>query len=95
MVERVDESINFDWGSGPITPYGRDFVGVRWWGKVRPTTNEEYTFYVVADDAVRLYVDHELLIDAWDDDRIQHLSMTIASLEMAAMRILGGLSLRS
>ena len=71
VVERVDESINFDWGSGPITPYGRDFVGVRWWGKVRPTTNEEYTFYVVADDAVRLYVDHELLIDAWDDDRIQ------------------------
>lgn len=71
VVERVDESINFDWGSGPITPYGRDFVGVRWWGKIRPTTNEDYTFYVIADDAVRVYVNHMLLIDAWEDDSIQ------------------------
>ena len=71
VVERVDESINFDWGSGPITPYGRDFVGVRWWGKIRPTTTEDYTFYVIADDAVRVYVDHELLIDACEDDSIQ------------------------
>jgi hypothetical protein len=70
-MERVDESIHFDWGSGPITPYGRDFVGVRWWGKVRPTTNEDYTFYVIADDGVRLYVDHKLLIDVWEEDRIQ------------------------
>ena len=70
VMERVDESINFDWGPGAVTPYGRDFVSVRWWGKVRPTTNEEYTFYIVADDGVRVFIDHDLVIDAWEDDHV-------------------------
>ena len=70
VIERVDPTINFDWGSGIITQFGRDYVSVRWWGKVRPLTTELYTFYLNADDGVRLYVGHELLLDMWGDSPI-------------------------
>jgi hypothetical protein len=64
-IERVDGLLNFNWGMGSITMFGRDYVSIRWWGKVQPKTSEEYTFYVNADDGVRLFVDHNLLIDDW------------------------------
>ena len=66
VVERVDPTINFDWGSEIITQYGRDYVSARWWGKVSPSTSELYTFYLIADDGARLYIDHNLVIDSWD-----------------------------
>ena len=67
VIERIDPTINFDWGTGVLTNYGRDYVSVRWTGKVLPSTTEEYTLYAYADDGVRLYVDHVLLIDSWDE----------------------------
>jgi len=68
VIERLDSMLNFDLGSGAITPYGRDYVSIRWWGKLKPDTNELYTFYVAADDGVRLYINHILLVDSWDDN---------------------------
>ena len=65
-LSRVDATLNFNWGTGMITPHGRDFVSARWWGKVRPTTSETYTFYLTADDGARLWIDHKLVIDRWD-----------------------------
>ncbi|KAL7532002.1 hypothetical protein ACHAXR_005653, partial [Thalassiosira sp. AJA248-18] len=70
VIERVDPTISFNWGSDVITQYGRDYVSVRWWGKVRPQTSEPYTFYLNADDGVRLYVDHKLLLDIWEEPSI-------------------------
>jgi len=67
VIERTDATINFDWGTGPITTYGRDYVSARWWGKVKPLTTEDYTFYASGDDGVRLYIDHVLVIDSWDE----------------------------
>eukprot|EP00804_Cyclotella_cryptica_P021433 CCRYP_005783-RA/>CCRYP_005783-RA protein AED:0.00 eAED:0.00 QI:831/1/1/1/1/1/3/2372/6166 len=71
VIERVDPTISFNWGSGIITQYGRDFISVRWWGKILPSTSELYTFYLLADDGVRLYVDHNLLIDLWDEHSVE------------------------
>ena len=71
VIERVDPTINFHWGSSIITQYGRDYVSVRWWGKVRPLTSEPYTFYVQADDGVRLYVDHVLILDLWEPHSVE------------------------
>jgi hypothetical protein len=71
VIERVDPTINFDWGSGVITPFGRDYISARWWGKVQPLTSELYTFYLLADDGARLYVDHNLVIDLWDEQPIE------------------------
>ena len=64
-IERVDGLLNFNWGTDSITTFGKDFVSIRWWGKVQPKTSEEYTFYINADDGARLYIDHKLLIDDW------------------------------
>ena len=71
VIERVDPAINFNWGSNIVTQYGRDYVSVRWWGKVRPLTSESYTFYLHADDGVRLYEDHELILDMWEPNFIE------------------------
>ena len=65
-MQRVDPTVNFDWGTGALTTYGRDYVSIRWSGKVVATTTEEYTFYLEADDGVRLWLDHELVLDAWE-----------------------------
>ena len=70
-IDRVDPTINFNWGSGIITQFGRDYVSIRWWGKVRPLTSEPYTFYLNADDGVRLYVDHEVLLDMWEEHSVE------------------------
>ena len=70
-IDRVDPTVNFNWGSGIITLYGRDYVSIRWWGKVRPSTSELYTFYLNADDGVRLFVDHEILLDMWEEHSVE------------------------
>jgi len=66
-VKRIDASINFDWSLGP--PDGvnvnRDNFSVRWTGFVTPRFSEAYTFYTLADDGVRVWVDDVLLIDDW------------------------------
>jgi len=67
-IERIDPAINFDWGTGAITKYGRDFVSARWHGKLVPPTTELYTLYLSADDGARLWIDHELIIDTWESN---------------------------
>ena len=59
-IERVDATLNFDWGTGALTNYGRDYGSARWVGKLLPPTTEQYTLYVYADDGVRLWLDHDL-----------------------------------
>ena len=66
-LERVDPTINFDWGTNAITAFGRDYVSVRWEGKLVAPTTEEYTLYAMADDGVRVYVDHVLVLEEWDE----------------------------
>lgn len=58
--------MKFDWGTGAITPYGRDYVSAQWHGKLLAPSSDTFTLYLKADDATRLYIDHELVIDAWE-----------------------------
>lgn len=69
VIERVDKVLNFDWGYGPN--YGRDYVSIHWRGKVKPMTTEEYTLYVTADDGVRFFVNHKMIIDPWGEALIE------------------------
>ena len=62
---RTDAVVNFTWGEGGVTTFGRDFVSVRWEGYVMPSYSELYTFWVDVDDHVRLWVDGILLVDSW------------------------------
>jgi hypothetical protein len=67
-VRRIDPVVSFDWGGGQPDPaIGPDTFTVRWIGQVQPRFTETYTFYVVADDGVRLWVNNQLLVDRWID----------------------------
>lgn len=66
VFSRVDSIVDFDWAQG--TPAGslpNDNFTVRWLGEVQPLFTEELTFRVFSDDGCRLWVNNELLIDAW------------------------------
>lgn len=66
MVTRLDPTINFEWGNGaPVAGIAGDTFSVRWTGKVQAQFSEDYTFSIVSDDGVRLWVNGVLLIDAW------------------------------
>ena len=67
-VRRIDPVVDFDWGGGqPDASIGADTFSVRWVGQVQPRFSETFTFYVVGDDGVRLWVNNQLLVDRWID----------------------------
>jgi len=72
IIEKVDSNIDFDWNIDNITPYGRDYVSIRWWGKMKTVTSEIYTLYIVANDSARLFINHELVIDTSQLKSIEH-----------------------
>lgn len=65
---RADPMVDFDWKAGqspsPRIPSGTDYT-IRWTGKIQPKYSETYTFYATADDGVRVWVNHKLIIDDW------------------------------
>ena len=51
----------------PDPSIGQTDYTVRWTGSVKPQFNETYTFYGTSDDGMRLWVDGQMLINAWVD----------------------------
>lgn len=45
----------------------RTHFSVRWSGWIEPRFSEEYTFYTLSNDGVRLWVDDRLVIDHWNE----------------------------
>jgi hypothetical protein len=69
-LTRYDNSVDYDWGGwypDPLLPV--DSYSIRWTGSVQTpadiTAGEVYTFYTVADDGVKLWVDDQLIITDW------------------------------
>jgi len=78
-LERIDATVDFDWGSGSPDPsISADDFTVRWTGAVQPQFSQTYTFYTKTDDGVRLWVDGQLLIDEWVDQSATEWSGTIS-----------------
>jgi uncharacterized repeat protein (TIGR03806 family) len=72
---RIDPAINFDWKQGSPAPgVGPDTFSVRWTGQVQPRFSETYTFFTVADDGVRVFVDGKQVIDDWNPHAAQEHS---------------------
>ncbi|KAJ0394774.1 hypothetical protein ATCC90586_000434 [Pythium insidiosum] len=66
VLHRVDAVLSFDWGTGAITALGRDYVSIRWFGKLAAPFDDDYVFYVQSTEGVRVWFDHELVVDTWD-----------------------------
>ncbi|OKH38477.1 endopolygalacturonase [[Phormidium ambiguum] IAM M-71] len=65
---RTDSNVDFNWGTGsPASGIGSDTFSVRWTGQIQPETSGNYTFFVRANDGVRLWVNGKQLIDDWED----------------------------
>ena len=67
-TERCEDTINNDWRDGAPqgTGVGPNNFSVRWTG-TSDFEAGDYTFSATADDGVRMWVDGELIIDAWKD----------------------------
>lgn len=64
---RDDALINFDWQAGaPVAGLPVDDFSVRWTRDL-DFSAATYRFYVHVDDGVRLWLDGQLLIDAWHE----------------------------
>ncbi|MEI6714513.1 MAG: PA14 domain-containing protein [Verrucomicrobiota bacterium] len=78
-LTRTDAGVNGNWGTGSPDPsIPVDGFSVRWTGKVLPRFTENYTFYVQADDGMRLWVDGQLLVDNWMDHSVTESSGTVS-----------------
>jgi len=78
---RIDSPIDLWWSNGspfPGTSFPSDHFSARWTGKVVPLYSETYTFYVTAYDGARLYINNQLVIDAWTPEGQGERSGTIA-----------------
>src|SRR5688572_24324711 len=65
-VVRLDAKIEFDWGDGaPAAEVPADNFSARWRGHVRAQFNEPYTFFTMADDGARLWINNILVINSW------------------------------
>jgi hypothetical protein len=66
ITERTDPTVNFDWVNGsPGSGVASDLFAVRWTGSLTTAASGTYTIYVTADDGVRVWIDGNLVIDAW------------------------------
>ncbi|GAA1512390.1 hypothetical protein GCM10009827_028340 [Dactylosporangium maewongense] len=66
-VQRQDAAVDFDWGLGAPGPgVPADGFSARW-TRTDNLAAGVYTFRLLADDGVRLYVDGVLVLDEWRD----------------------------
>lgn len=66
-IVRNDAAIDFIWGSSSPLPnvVNADHFSVRW-SRTMQLNAGQYTFTAFADDGVRVWVNNQLIIDAWD-----------------------------
>ncbi len=66
---RADNAIDFNWKSGsPWSTIPNDHFSARWTGNFDHTPGR-YRFTAVTDDGVRLWVNNQLIIDAWHNNQ--------------------------
>lgn len=68
VLTRNDSSVHFDWGYGSPDPsIPPDYFSVKWDATLLLPSTGYYTVLVSSDDGVRVWVDGNLVIDAWYD----------------------------
>src|SRR5690606_25490378 len=66
VLVRVDPSLEFVWEhDAPAEDVGSDRFSIRWSGWLTPPHSGAYTIITESDDGVRVWIDDELVLDAW------------------------------
>jgi hypothetical protein len=65
-VERIDKKVYFEGNAALPSGVAASTYSIRWTGKIKPSYSQKYTFTTCADDGVRVWVDHQLIIDDWN-----------------------------
>ena len=67
-MTRADSQVNFNWYGGSPSKYiHADVFSARWTGKLVPPVSDEYELQLASDDASRLFLDGQKVIDNWGD----------------------------
>jgi outer membrane protein OmpA-like peptidoglycan-associated protein len=68
VKSRIEKNIGFSRElKSPTSGVGKEFFSIRYTGSIMAPKSGLYNFYVLADDGVRLWVNHQKIIDAWLD----------------------------
>jgi beta-glucosidase len=88
VIVRTEEQINFDWSRGrPAPQVSEDNFSARWTGKFKPPESGRYQLGTMADDGVRLYLDGQLLVDAWGDNQPSQIRTVMKDVNLEAGRV--------
>ena len=75
---RTDAVVNFNWAGTPADPaISPTNFSVMWTGCVQPQYTETYTFYTLSDAGARLWINGQLLIDAWSNQPPTQWSVSV------------------
>jgi hypothetical protein len=76
-ITKTEPFVFFDWAGAAPTGISTDNFKARFSGFVQALDSGTYTFYVTADDGVRLWVNGQLLVNKWIDQGATEYSGTI------------------
>ncbi|MCD6488108.1 MAG: beta-glucosidase [Desulfurococcales archaeon] len=65
--EEIHPWINYVWWDNPAPGVPSEFFAIMWKGFLYIPRTGEYRFYLTSDDGSRLWIDGQLVIDAWKD----------------------------
>jgi hypothetical protein len=87
FLTRLDPEINYNWvRNSPGKPISEDSFKAVWKGYIKPDRSEEYTFEAVADDAVRIWIGDELIINNWKNVP-EHISSQVMDTDLTETKI--------
>jgi uncharacterized protein (DUF1800 family) len=79
ITNRIDPTVDFIWNSTNFSPnLSNGLYSVRWVGQVMPQYSEQYFFVVNSDDGCKLWVNDQLIIDAWTNRSVADSIGTIS-----------------
>src|SRR4051812_169102 len=78
LADTRTEAVAQNWGAAsPGSGIDADTFSVRWTGQVQPRFTEHYTFTALSNDAARVWVDGQLIVDDWKSHTARYSSGSI------------------